>query len=372
MIAHNQWASRPQDQRFETLAALRESVHNRRLVSRAVDIDIAKIQVQPDEENNSITVNGSITPCEPSHWSFGQLCSWAKVNGVTAPANYLRTLSPVLVARNLNYALGKTKTEALKFMTCTREGESSNTLQAVTSPTYGRIWDADVCDCVSRLVDRSGGRWFNPKAYVPGENRVAPQGLYASDHDVFIFMIDGGSRLEAGPRAQLNRGFIVGNSETGAKTFYLMQFMFNAVCGNHIIWGMQNVNEIVIRHTSGGPARFDALAAPALIAYANASAAPELAAIKRAQDYLLPMPYHADKSGAVADKHIIDFAQGKGKFSRSEIKEAIAFARREEGDCRTLWQLVQGGTAYARGFEYIDTRTETETRFSSLLDIVKN
>jgi hypothetical protein len=69
---------------------------------------------------------------------------------------------------------------------------------------------------------------------------------------------------------------------------------------------------------------------------------------------------------------IVEFARSKGKFSKSEVKEAIEFARREEGDCRTLWQLVQGGTAYARGFEYVDARTETETRFSALLNLAKN
>lgn len=371
MTAHNQWASRPADQRFETLAALRESVNARRLVSRAQDVDLDRLEVQA--RGDLLTINGTITPCEPSHWSFGQLCSWAKVNRVTAPAQYLRQLPPALVADNLNHAIKSTPREALKFMTVSGGDDAeTNTLQAVTSPTYGRIWDADVCDCVQRLVDRSGGKWFNPKAYIPGSNAVKPSGLYASDHDVFVFMIDGGSRLDAGPRAQLNRGFIVGNSETGARTFYLIQFMFNEVCGNHIIWGASDVNEIVIRHTSGGPGRFDSLAAPALLAYANASAAPELNAIKRAQDYLLPAPALGAKDSKPADEMIVEFARSKGKFSKAEVKEAIAYARREEGDCRTLWHLVQGGTAYARGFEYIDARTETETRFSALLNLAKN
>jgi hypothetical protein len=375
MTAHNQWKSRPADQRFETLGALAASVQARRMQSRAMDVDLARIEVA--SLGDDLQINGTITPCEPSHWAFGQLCSWSKVNGVTAPAQFMRQLPATLVAQNLNYALRNGRSEALKFMTVARgeqsEGGSElNTLQAVTSPTYGRIWDADVCGSVSRLVERSGGRWFNPKAYVPGSNVVKPSGLYASDHDIFIFMIDGGSFLDAGPRAQLHRGFIVGNSETGAKTFFLIQFLHNGVCGNHIIWGASNVNEIIIRHTEGGPARFEANAAPALLAYANASAAPELAAIRKAQDYLLPAPVLGAKNTTNADDMIVEFARSKGKFSKSEVKEAITFARREEGDCRTLWQLVQGGTAYARGFDYVDARTETETRFSALLNLAKN
>lgn len=373
--AHRQWASRPSDQRFETLAALRDSVHRRRVLSRSVDIDLDKSRIQViGDSQDSIAINGTLTPCEPSHWSFGQLCSWVKTQGVAAPANYLRTLPPVLIAENLNHGLANTPREALKFMTISRPDDPNeiNTLQAVTSTTYGRIWDADVVDSVSRLVERSGNRFYNPKAYVPGLNEVRPSGLYASDHDVFIFMIDGGSLLDAGPRAQLNRGFITWNSETGAKTFGLMTFLFNQCCGNHIIWGAEQVNELVIRHTSGGPARFDSQAAPALQAYADSSAGPLLAQVRKAQDYLLPAPPAGSTSSTAADDLIIDFARKHGKFSKAEVREAIAFARREEGDCRTLWQLIQGGTAYARGFDYIDSRTETETRFSALLNLAKN
>lgn len=45
--AHKQWASRPADQRFETLAALRDSVNARRMVSRAADVDLTNVKVEP-------------------------------------------------------------------------------------------------------------------------------------------------------------------------------------------------------------------------------------------------------------------------------------------------------------------------------------
>src|SRR4030095_12104206 len=102
---------------------------------------------------------------------------------------------------------------------------------------------------VQQIVERSGGKFYNPKAYVnrPTQDRqgfqsmdssqTAGAGLYASDRDVFMFMIDGGSLLDAGPRAKLNRGFIVKNSEVGAGKMDLWTFIFNTVCGNNIIWG---------------------------------------------------------------------------------------------------------------------------------------
>jgi hypothetical protein len=350
MQAHNQWANRPQDERFESLDSLRQAVHNRRMKSRSIDVDCGKTHIV--SENNLLTINGTLTPCEPTHWSFGQLSSLVK-----APGGYLRTLPQPLIVDCLNHGLQQSGRESVKFMTVERD--NGNLLQAVTSTTYGRIWDADVVDATSRIVERTGGKFYNPKAYDLTSGSQKPSGLYASDRDVFMFMIDGGSLLDAGPRAQLNRGFIVWNSEVGARTFGLMTFLFNTVCGNHIIWGAQDINKLVIRHTLNGPARFDGEATPALLAYTNATAAPMEAVIRKAQSMLL-----GDKREDVAQ-----WLNSNGKFSRSEISSAIDFAKSEEGDCRTLWQVIQGGTAYARGFDYIDARIDLETRFGKLLNL---
>lgn len=361
MTASNQWAHRPADQRFETLTALRDSVHGRRLRSRSTDLDLNRIHVSA-EGDSSLVINSGISPAEPTHWAFGQFAGLLK-----APANYLRNLPVELTVQCLNAGIAAAPREAVKFMTVAPAdgADGGSTLQAVTSPTYGRIWDADCVEAVMRIVEKSAGKFHNPLAYVGGlGGEVRPSGLYASDHDVFMFMIDGGSRLEAGPRAQLHRGFITWNSETGAKTFGLMTFLFNEVCGNHIIYGAQQINQLLIRHTHGGPARFDAEAAPMLAAYANASAAPELAAIKRAQDYLLP----AGTKGLDLDK--LDTLLNPFRLTKGEVREAVATAEREEGECRTLWQLEQGLTAYARGFDFIDSRVDLERRAGKLLELV--
>lgn len=353
MEAHEQWRDRPADQRFETLEALKASVGARRLRSRSTDIDLGRIHVE--DTGTGIIINSAISPCEPSHWSFGQLATNLK-----APAGYLRTLPRPLLVQCLQNGLAKSETEAVKFMTVSGE-DGPATLQAVTSTTYGRIWDADCVDSVARIQERTGGRFYNPKAYIGGQQR--PSGLYASDHDVFMFMIDGGSRLDVGERAKLNRGFMVWNSETGAKSFGMMTFLFNEVCGNHIIWGAKDINKLVIRHSSGGPYRFDSQAAPALRAYAESSAKPLEDGIKRAIEYRLTAGKPSvDEVQAWCAKH--------GKFTRSEVSEAIAFAKSEEGACETLWQLVQGFTAYARGFDWVDARIDLEKRAGALLNLV--
>lgn len=357
MQASNQWMKRPQDQRFETIGELFKSVADRRMRSRSIDVDLGKVSAK--ENNGTITINRGFAEVEPSHWSFGQLAGW-----IHAPAQYLRSIPQPLAVQCLNHGIQESAKErgTLKFMAVTQPDRPVNTLQAVTSTTYGRIWDADVVQCAQRIHERTQGRFYNPKAYSRVHGEPRPSGLYASDRDVFIFMIDGGSLLDAGPRAQLNRGFFMWNSEVGSRTFGLTTFLFNVVCGNHIVWGAQNVKDIRIRHTANGPYRFDSEAAPSLLAYANQSGSAEVDAIRKAQDYLLPQ---GDKDATIG------WITEHGKFNKAEASEAYAFAKSEEGDCRTLWHVVQGLTAYARGFDYVDARVDLETRAGKLLDIVK-
>lgn len=357
MEASHQWATRPQDQRFESLETLYASVNDRRMRSRSIDVDLGTVSAKEDQ--NTIVLNRGFQSVEPSHWAYGQLAGW-----IHAPSEYLRRLPTPLAVQCLNHGIVNSAKErgTLKFMAITEPNKELNTLQAVTSTTYGRIWDADVVGCAQRIVERTGGRFFNPKAYDMASGGTKPSGLYASDRDVFIFMIDGGSRLEVGPRAKLNRGFFMWNSEVGARTFGLTTFLFNEVCGNHIVWGAQDIKEVRIRHTANGPYRFDAEATPALLEYCNSSASADEAVIRKAQNTIIV----TDRSDAFGQ--VLAYCDRHGKFNRAEIKSAIDFAKAEEGDCRTVWHLVQGFTAYARGFDYVDARVDLETRAGKLLN----
>lgn len=357
MTASRQWATRPSDERYETLDSLFEAVNKRRFDSMSEDLPVIDIQASVTSTGDDIQLNHGMKAVVPTHWSFGQLA-----NRIGAPAHYLRDLPANLAVSCINHGIHKLEKDKLKFMTIVnRDNDESipNRLQAVTSTTYGRIWDADVVKECKEIVQRTNGKFYNPKALVDGV--IKPSGLYASDRDVFIFMIDGGSVFDIGPRAQLNRGFFMWNSEVGNRTFGLTTFLFNSVCQNHICWGAQDIKDIRIRHTQNGPYRFGIEAAPSLLAYANASAAPVIDTIKRAQDYLLPD----------TQEKVITWLREKG-FAKSEAIEGYNTAVKEEGDCRTLWQVVQGLTAYARGFDFIDARVDLETRAGDLLNIVKS
>jgi hypothetical protein len=263
----------------------------------------------------------------------------------------------------VNDRIAAKKGNAYKCMTVVNENGGRNIMQAMTGPEYGRIFDADVAQLAMRIVANTKGRFHNPLAYDRHSGQPKPSGLYASDRDIFIFMIDGGSLLEAGPRAKLNRGFFLKNSEVGKSVLALTMFCFNTCCGNHFIYGANGIVELRIKHTSGGPGRFINEAMPQLLKYVNESDTGIITSVKKAQDYLLPVTKRED---------IIDWLQKPelAKLTKSEAVGAYETAMDEEKECRTLWNAIQGITAYARDFAFVDARNQLESKASRLMRLV--
>lgn len=352
-----EWRSRPRDQRFETLEQLKTAVHNRRSESMMSARHLIDIGIEQTADNGLlIDVEAPSGPLSFSNWSFSQLCSRAK-----APAGYLASLPAPLAAENLRHSLRANNTEeksALLYV----DGDLP-TLRAVTSESYGRIWDADVVQLCERIIEATGGRFQNPLEW--GGKR---SGLYASDRDVFLFFIDGGSIVDGGcDRSQLHRGFYTWNSEVGKTTWGFATFLFNTCCGNHLIWGVQDFREIRIRHTSRAPERFASEGTSQLLDFVSASAAPLEAAVRRAKEF--QTPYLQGKE----PKEQAEFLEwGRGHdLTPAEMKGCIARAEAEEGEApRSLWLTVQGLTAYARDLAWTDARVDLERRAGKLMELV--
>lgn len=353
MQAHKQWATRPDDECYSNLTDLKNAVESRRLISKQRTLDFNEIEVIGDHDSLMLqTDRGSALP---TNYAFGQMCTQLGV-----PAGYLREIPSELAALNLNHALKTKGTIPTKMLAAVYDDYTE--VRAFTGVKYGRIWDAEVVKLAEHAVERSNGKFHNPKSYDANKN-----GLYASDRDCFIFMIDGGSQLEAGTRAKLNRGFFLWNSETGSATFGCMIFYFNSVCGNHIVWGAQDVQKLVVRHSKNGPYRFENEALPILLKQANDSMAPMEATVRKAQQLLLPTP---EAKSETIDEVLLDYVKKVDRtFTKGEVREAIEYAKNEEGQCVTLWDLVQGFTASARDYAYTDARVKLETRAGNLLKL---
>lgn len=356
-VANQQWATRPADERYQSLDALFDAVSQRRAISRETTIASRDVSAEVFDDGMRVMIEGN-DPAAPTNWSFGQLAKAADFR-----VSELRKLSAETAATVLNEQLQKQPNQDIKVMRLL--GDEHDTIQAVTSPSYGRIFDAEVVGMVKKVVELSDGKFYNPKAYAAGEfgAEPVPSGLYASDRDVFMFMIDGGSMFDVGERAQFNRGFIVSNSEVGRSSLVIMSFLFNLVCGNHYIMGASNINMRRIIHSAGAPGRFATDAFDELMLFAKQPV--DLSPLERLKEIKLsdirPGSHDYDTE---RDKWMKAFAEKYG-FTVGELRHGISQAVLEEGRCETAFHLAQGLTASARTIPHVDSRVEFERRIGA-------
>lgn len=355
--ASREWATRPDDQRFLTLEELAASVSQRKGESWTAAPLTKDLRVLPTEAGGLVVdvydpTKGERRELTPTNWSFAQLAGNA-----AAPAAYLRKLPAELAAINLQWGLehANPREEALVLA----RSNGSNELRAMTSTSYGRIWDIDVVKGVQKANE--SGRWHVPAASYSTKNPKRATTLYASDRDVFMFMVDEKNPIEH-KGEQLFRGFMTWNSEVGAATFGLTTFLYRYVCDNRIIWGATDVNELKIRHTSGAPERFGYEGAKFLRRYAEESTAGVVAQIEAAKNAEIP-------TNPGTGKTVESWLQSRG-FTKGQAKASVDAAQAEEGSARSVWDIVNGVTAYARSVPFTNERVALETAAGKLLDAV--
>lgn len=356
--ASHQWATRPDDQRYLSLAELKQAVLNRKTESWTATPQTKDLRVLP-QENGNLSVelydptHGERRRVSPTNWGFGQLAQYAQ-----APAAYLRTIAPELAAINLQWGLEHRPMRPDALVLGQSNGE--NFLRAMTSTSYGRIWDAQVVEAVERI--NWSGRWQIPASSYGVRNPKRATTLYASDRDVFIFLCDPETQIDVGNGRTLHRGFYTWNSEVGAQVFGLATFLYDFICDNRNIWGVEQFKELNIRHTGGAPERFLYEGHQYLQQYAQASTVDVTAQIHRAQAYEIPKA--AEKNG------VEGWLQARG-FTGAVAKSAVACAQAEEGNARSLWDIVNGITAHARSIPHTDARIALEKQAGKLMELVK-
>ncbi|WP_062769977.1 hypothetical protein [Sphingopyxis terrae] len=364
----SEWFSRPDDERFLSLTDLYDVVRTRadRATTRVVDSKAIRVEARSDSpERLSLMVPDEERPVAPTNWAFGQLCSL-----VGAPASYLRELPAALAGINLQHGLVAHRGEQVKLLQ-TDDGRTE--LRAATGPEYGRIWDYELVEAVMKIAGDGIGqtRWkvpgvldwssmhYNPYVDVTRDTTT----LYASDRDVFIFLVDDTHPIEAGklPNGDPDlyfRGFYCWNSEVGAKTLGMATFYLRAVCMNRNLWGVENFEEVKIRHSKFAANRFAHEAAPALEHFADSSPMPFLSGIKTARERIV----------ARKDEDRETFLRKRG-FSKAETAKIVATVLNEEGrPPETIYDFVQGITAFARTRTNQDSRLEVEGKARKLLE----
>lgn len=363
MQASNQWASRPDDERFLSLDELREAVLDRRNLSREIVLPSDHLTVEADGSEIVVVPRPDLAATHSKHeairgsrltnWTFNQLCARAEPS---VPGSFVSRLPTELAVVNLAWCLESADRKDAKFL-MTENGQTQ--LRSITSSTYGRIWDHEVVEAVQKRIDPDV--WKIPSASYASRDPKAATTLYASDRDIFLFMVDETHPIEVnGDR--LHRGFFVWNSETGKCVFGIKTFLYRYVCDNRIVWGASNEVEVKVRHTKGGPARFVAEAAPALAQYVESSTQTEVRAIQYANAHTIG----DDRN------EVVSWLQKRG-FTKSL---ALLGARKAEeeadlrgGDPRSLYHVVNGLTDAAKDSKHTDARLKLEERAGKLLDL---
>lgn len=355
--ASQQWASRPSDQRFESLLLMRDKVALDKSQSYAKTIPSRNLECVPVEGDKTgrglqiVGVNGE--PINLTNYSFGQLARYAE-----APAGYLRELPGALAADCINYGIFKEQCEDRGVLV--QATDVGSTLRAVTGPNYGRVWNESI---VEALIDKFGDG-ISGKFRVPGEfgKKIivtkANTTLYASDRDMFVFLADEEHRIEIknrrnGQPGSLARGFFVWNSEVGAQSLGIATFLFDYVCSNRMVWGATEYQEIRFRHTKSAPTQWIESVVPAIESYANSSTDGVVKAVENARkarvenvdEFLLKRKFTGPVIQAIKSVHMTE----------------------EERPMENRWDIAVGVTAYARGITYQDERIKLEREAGKIM-----
>jgi len=192
---------------------------------------------------------------------------------------------------------------------------------------------------------------------------IGPAGLYGTHSEIFIFMVNPECRIE---NEGLARGFILRNSELGSCSFTISTFLFEGVCGNHIVWGMKNLLEIRVVHL-GDRARDRAFSdlRPQLESYASRSASFEEAVLKKAAGLEL---------GKTKDEVVKVVASKVRNLPQRHVKGGIDTAEELKGTMHnfspySVRGLVWGLTRYSQTMRHTEDRHKIDAQVPRLLEM---
>ncbi len=345
--AHRQWASRPADERFPTLQALYDAT--KAYASNAREADAAFSDLRAEASNGNIVLVGKTNqPATLTNWAFGQLATRAG-----APAAYLRDLPATLACQNLNHGLkvrsdagdeGNARADARLLL---QPENGGFVCRALTTDAYTRIWNHEVA---ARLLELEADGWMPAVPDTDWGKDVTA--LYASDRDMFAFIRSTATLREPGTNEPLYRGVIFENSEVGAGSLIRTRFLYRRMCGNHLILGASEMDEIKIRHVGDARSRWTAWSAE-LKLYANESVSEEEAKIAAAKRVVI----------GASKEQVLDqlFSLRTINIPRKVLAAGYdATVPSEDGSPNTVWGIAQGLTRHSQTIPYADQRTEID------------
>lgn len=388
MKAHAQWANRPPEERFWDLPELAN--HLKTVRARAAESTTALADLRVEANGDDLVVYGRQgIPAHVSHYAFGQMCQRAK-----APAGYLRSLPPTLAAQNVNHGLkrlGNAEPDT-KARLLIHRGADGLELRAATSMSYARVWNAELVERVMEVLPHG---WTAPPARPVGMggertrkataadvsrlsqhlglavkegDTIAPAGLYASDKDLFLFLINENDAISDGTPHPLFRGMILWNSEVGDMSLGGMAFLLKGVCGNHIIHDASNVMEFNFRHVGSVAQRTDRALEVEIRRYAQSSGTEQFARLESAKRMVLG----ANKQEVI--DAVLAFARTKKIQAITPAALDAAYDTAADhaswyGNPRSVYGMVNGLTEVSQRNTHTDARHDLDRAAGKVLEM---
>jgi predicted GNAT family acetyltransferase len=331
--AHRELFRRAPDERYSSLASLAEFCREQKIrsIDRWQPPQHLSIQTQGEQ---LVVCAGSDGAFHMNEWSFGQLCSLARVSKDTVNRLYPETATRVF---------GETLPTGQKPMQLLTTGES---LRSIHGVSYTRLWNLDLVNVLREFATD-----FTP----PQEGMNGATGLYAGEQDLFAFLIDptGWTEIDGQTFAP---GLFAWNSEVGKRSIGVSTFWFQSVCANHLVWDATEVLEITRKHTAGV---HDALhdvrrAIESLVTKRDERRDGFVRVMKKAMNESL---------GSNADE--VEKVLQKQGINRQLAKEALGIAR-EQGRF-TIFSLVDALTRIAQQRVNAGERLEADQQAAGLL-----
>lgn len=375
--AFDQWASRPADQRFWTIEEMVQACYRNHQNSVTSKVEYRDLRVEAAGAGLKL-IGKEGTNAGMTHYAFGQLAQKVK-----APASYLRQLPATLAAQNINHGLKKRADAADAANLLFRQEDGAFVLQAALSESYQRIWNYEVGQ---RLMELESQGWRVPPARPAGSgdqartriateadvlaNRssglsvqvgdsISPAGVYASDRDMFVFLVNESKTVDDGTGSGLSRFLMLWNSEVGNKSFGGMGGYYKSVCGNHIVWDATDVMEFRIRHTGKARSRAWQQLHMDVRQYSNQTVQGTELKIKQARSYELG----SDKDSVI--EKVLGFARKKRiDITKVNLESAYDAAERHEDwyNCppTTVYGVVNGLTEVSQRSSHASDRAKMD------------
>src|SRR6185295_2034618 len=218
MKASEQWAMRPEDERFWTVADMLAAALNMKDHAYQRRVDMANVRIERDGAKLLVRNNQTGNSATLTNWPMRQLC--AKIG---APASYLQELPIDKTEELLNFGVDKlVASDADRQAKLLVHENGGYYVRAFTGPDYARIWNADV---IERLQDLQSQGWAippcRPSNVSASNTRIAtaadaalsltvkegdvigPGGLYLGNEDMFAFMVDPTREIKDGSEGGL-------------------------------------------------------------------------------------------------------------------------------------------------------------------------